>query len=523
MIWLWCARRHLGAASGHRPAPRSATRSTGWSTAPGARRRGAAVGGVGRRACSRCSRRDRGASPLLRVVAPCGCRVALLVDLASTSAGVGRARRVVERSSPPRSRLSAPVAQAAGERARLRRRAALPAAHPARRCSSARSRSRSLLIAAGVSVGPLLLADGRYVAGAVATVVGLPIAVAARAVAAPAVVPLVRARARGHRRRRSAHAHRPGARAPRADRVVRRDARRAPDRRRRRSTSGSARSPGTIAISLREPQSFARRRGRRDAEMHDADVVLVSPRARRRALAQAPRAAASRSPEPAARTHSATMPPPQQHVAVVERDDLAGRDPRLRRRRSTRSSPSSRAGERRAVRARLHEHVGAAAYARTRRSRSRTRSRSSASRGPTVTVAVSAAMSITYRRSPTATPSAAPLTDRERVDAVVRADDGAVGRRRSLPGARPMRSPRNALAPAARDEAHVHALALVGGAQPELAGARAHLGLRHLADRQAACARAPRHRACRARTTGPWPDRRRARSRGRCGVSTTRA
>ena len=35
-----------------------------------------------------------------------------------------------------------------------------------------------LLIAAGVSAGPLLLADGRYVVGVVATVVGLPIAAA---------------------------------------------------------------------------------------------------------------------------------------------------------------------------------------------------------------------------------------------------------------------------------------------------------------------------------------------------------
>ena len=34
--------------------------------------------------------------------------------------------------------------------------------------------------------------------------------------------------------------------------------------------------PGTIELSLREPQSFARRRGRRDSELQDADVVLVS-------------------------------------------------------------------------------------------------------------------------------------------------------------------------------------------------------------------------------------------------------
>jgi hypothetical protein len=33
---------------------------------------------------------------------------------------------------------------------------------------------------------------------------------------------------------------------------------------------------GTVEITLRAPQSFARRRGRRDAELCDAGVVLVS-------------------------------------------------------------------------------------------------------------------------------------------------------------------------------------------------------------------------------------------------------
>ena len=33
---------------------------------------------------------------------------------------------------------------------------------------------------------------------------------------------------------------------------------------------------GTVVLSLREPVSFARRRGRHDAELRDAEVVLVS-------------------------------------------------------------------------------------------------------------------------------------------------------------------------------------------------------------------------------------------------------
>ena len=42
------------------------------------------------------------------------------------------------------------------------------------------------------------------------------------------------------------------------------------------SISGSGPGRGTIAIALREPQTFARRRGRHDAALRDADVVLVS-------------------------------------------------------------------------------------------------------------------------------------------------------------------------------------------------------------------------------------------------------
>ncbi len=77
----------------------------------------------------------------------------------------------------------------------------------------------------------------------------------------------------------------------------------------------------------------------------------------------------------------------------------------------------------------------------------------------------------------------APLADGERVDAVVLADDRAGlvddGARRGADARAEER-----VAPAAGDEADVHALALVGGAQAERAGAVPHLGLRQLADRE---------------------------------------
>jgi hypothetical protein len=130
-----------------------------------------------------------------------------------------------------------------------------------------------LLIAAGVSTGPLLLADRRYIAGVVATVVGLPIAAAlARSlhslsqrfvVIVPAglvvVDPLTLVDPVLMRREQI--------------RVVR-QLKKAADGDGLDLRLGTL--PGTIQLSLHEPQSFGRRRGRHDAEMIDTDVVLVS-------------------------------------------------------------------------------------------------------------------------------------------------------------------------------------------------------------------------------------------------------
>ena len=130
------------------------------------------------------------------------------------------------------------------------------------------------LIAGGVSVGPLLVADGRYLAGVPVTLAGFAIAFAlARSLHAlarrwlvlvPAGVVVV-------------------------DPLTLVD----PVLMRREQIRGVQRTPddtlgvapldlrlgtlaGTIVLTLREPQSFARRRGRRDAELHDAAIVLIS-------------------------------------------------------------------------------------------------------------------------------------------------------------------------------------------------------------------------------------------------------
>jgi hypothetical protein len=130
-----------------------------------------------------------------------------------------------------------------------------------------------VLVGAGACAGPLLLADGRIVAGIVVTLVGLPIAYAmtrslhslARRflVLVPAGVvvvdPLTIADPVLMRREEIAQVRALEGQ-PRAGALDLRLGSRA----------------GTIEISLRAPQSFARRRGRRDTALCDADVVVVS-------------------------------------------------------------------------------------------------------------------------------------------------------------------------------------------------------------------------------------------------------
>ena len=128
-------------------------------------------------------------------------------------------------------------------------------------------------IAAGVAVGPILLADGRVPAGVVVTVVGLALAATlARSlhalsrrwlvlVPAGLVVadPLTLADPVLMRREQILEIEQGPASAP-ADVLDLR--------------LGSA--AGTVEVRLRAAQSFARRRGRRAMELRDSDAILVS-------------------------------------------------------------------------------------------------------------------------------------------------------------------------------------------------------------------------------------------------------
>jgi hypothetical protein len=131
-----------------------------------------------------------------------------------------------------------------------------------------------VLVGAGASAGALLLADGRVAAGIVFCALGLPLAFAmvrslhslARRflVLVPAGVvvvdPLTLADPVLMRREQIARIGQPrnGESPPGALDL----------------TMGSR--VGTIELTLREPQTFARRRGRRDAELCDARIVVVA-------------------------------------------------------------------------------------------------------------------------------------------------------------------------------------------------------------------------------------------------------
>ena len=207
----------------------------------------------------------------LRVVAP----AAVLLTLASvTSASTGSALLAISTTIVAAVfALSAPVAQAAANSIAYGDEVRFPLRTPVSLLVGPIPLA-ILLAGAGAGTGPLLLADGRIVVGVIATALGFPVAFAmvrslhslARRflVLVPAgmvvVDPLTLADPVLMRREQIARIGRVGEGRPEAEALDLRLGTRA----------------GTIEISLRAPQTFARRRGRRDSELHDADVVLVA-------------------------------------------------------------------------------------------------------------------------------------------------------------------------------------------------------------------------------------------------------
>ena len=209
---------------------------------------------------------------VLRVVAPAAVVVSLL-SVRSTGAGTA-ALAVSTAIIAAAFALSAPVAQAAGNALAYGDEIRFPLRIPLSLFLGPVPLAVAL-IAAGVSAGPLLLAAQHYLAGAIITLVGIPLAIVLFrslhslsgrwVVLVPAGLVVVdplslvdpvlmrREQITGIRRSRDAGVPTTGGLDLRLGTL-----------------------PGTIELSLREPQSFARRRGRRDSELRDADVVLVS-------------------------------------------------------------------------------------------------------------------------------------------------------------------------------------------------------------------------------------------------------
>jgi hypothetical protein len=207
----------------------------------------------------------------LRVMAPAAVVVAILSigGTGAASAALAVSSSVVAAAFA----LSAPVAQASGNALAYGDEIRFPLRVPLSLFLGPVPLA-VVLIGAGVSVGPLLLGTKHYLAGIIVSVGGVAVALTlARSlhslalrwvVLVPAglvvVDPLTL-----------------------ADPVLmRREQIRAVKRSQNRTTEAGGLDlrlgtlPGTIELSLREPQSFARRRGRRNSELREADLVLVS-------------------------------------------------------------------------------------------------------------------------------------------------------------------------------------------------------------------------------------------------------
>jgi len=208
----------------------------------------------------------------LRVIAPAAVIVSIL-SVGSTGAGIA-ALAISSTVVAAAFALSAPVAQAAGNALAYGDEVRFPLRIPLSLFLGPVPLAVAL-IGAGVSVGPLLLADRRYGFGAILTVAGVAIAIALLrslhsladrwVVLVPAGLVVVdplslvdpvlmrREQILSVKRSRDARSTIEGGLDLRLGTL-----------------------PGTIELQLREPQSFGRRRGRRDSELRDADVVLVS-------------------------------------------------------------------------------------------------------------------------------------------------------------------------------------------------------------------------------------------------------
>ena len=207
----------------------------------------------------------------LRVVAPATVLLALC-SIASTSGGAA-ALAITSCVVAAFFALSAPVAQATGNALAYGDEIRFPLRIPPA-LFIAPVPLAVLLIGAGVSVGPLLIANGNYIAGGLLTIVGFAVAaVLARSLHALSLRWLVLV--------------------PAGVVVVDPLALADPVLMRREVIERVERSPheaagpdtadlrlgslaGTLAISLHVPQTFARRRGRHDSQLHEATGALVS-------------------------------------------------------------------------------------------------------------------------------------------------------------------------------------------------------------------------------------------------------
>jgi len=280
LIWLWCARviwAFLPVTSGTALADATAH----WSTAPSRLAAGIlwAVWAAGLFALF--APRPWG-STLLRVVAPCGLLcVAFSVPSTSTASAVVA---IVSSLAATVLVLSAPVSAAAanalayGDEQRFVLRVPTPLLLGPLPVAV-------VVVGFGAAIGPLLLADGRYVAGAFATVVGIPVAaLVVRAVhplacrwfvLVPAGIaiadPLTLTEPVLVRREHIARLQRTAATAFPADGLDLR--------------LGTL--AGGISLELSEPVEFGRRRGRRNAEIVEPRVLAVAVVRADAALAQA--------------------------------------------------------------------------------------------------------------------------------------------------------------------------------------------------------------------------------------------